>query len=102
MPCGVETAFLLTPEALEAVITPRTKWLFLNSPNNPSGAVYSADELAALGAVLEQHPQVLIPVRMEIYEHILFDGRRFTSFGQACPSLRDRSLIMNGMSKSMR
>ena len=99
VPCGVETAFLLTPEALEAVITPRTKWLFLNSPNNPSGAVYSADELAALGAVLERHPQVLI-LSDEIYEHILFDGRRFTSFGQACPSLRDRSLIMNGMSKS--
>lgn len=97
--CGAETGFLLTPEALEAAITSRTKWLFLNSPNNPSGAVYSADELAALGAVLERHPQVLI-LSDEIYEHILFDGRRFTSFGQACPSLRDRSLIMNGMSKS--
>ncbi len=97
--CGAEMGFLLTPEALDAAITARTRWLFLNSPNNPSGAVYSADELAALGAVLERHPQVLM-LSDEIYEHILFDGRRFTSFGQACPSLRDRSLIMNGMSKS--
>ncbi len=97
--CGVETGFLLTPEALEAAITPRTRWLFLNSPNNPSGAVYSPEEFAALGAVLERHPQVLI-LSDEIYEHILFDGRRFVSFGQACPALRDRSLIVNGMSKA--
>lgn len=97
--CGVESGFLLTPEALDAAITPRTRWLFLNSPNNPSGAVYSAGELAALGAVLERHPQVLI-LSDEIYEHILFDGRRFVSFGQACPALRDRSLIVNGMSKA--
>jgi len=99
VPCPTETGFLLTPEALEAAITPRTKWLFLNSPNNPSGAVYSAGELAALGAVLERHPQVLI-LSDEIYEHILFDARRFTSFGQACPWLSDRSLIVNGMSKT--
>jgi aspartate aminotransferase len=99
VPCPTESGFLLTPEALEAAITPRTKWLFINSPNNPSGAVYSAGELAALGAVLERHPQVLI-LSDEIYEHILFDARRFTSFGQACPWLSDRSLIMNGMSKT--
>lgn len=99
VPCPAESGFLLTPEALQAAITPRTKWLILNSPNNPSGAVYSAAELAALGAVLERHPQVLI-LSDEIYEHILFDGRRFTSFGQACPRLSDRSLIMNGMSKT--
>ena len=73
VPCPAETGFLLTPETLEAAITPRTKWLFLNSPNNPSGAVYSADELAALGVVLERHPQVLI-LSDEIYEHILFDA----------------------------
>lgn len=97
--CGEKTGFLLTPEALEAAITPRTRWLFLNSPNNPSGAVYSSDEFAALGAVLERHPQVLI-LSDEIYEHILFDGRRFTSLGQACPGLRDRCLIVNGVSKS--
>jgi len=99
VPCPAEAGFLLTPQALEAAITPRTKWLFLNSPNNPSGAVYSAEQLAALGAVLDRHPQVLV-LSDEIYEHILFDGRRFTSFGQACPQLSDRSLIVNGMSKS--
>ena len=99
VPCPAESGFLLTPDALEAAITPGTKWLFLNSPNNPSGAVYSTDELAALGAVLERHPQVLV-LTDEIYEHILFDGRRFTSFGQACRRLSDRSLIVNGMSKT--
>jgi aspartate aminotransferase len=97
--CGAETGFRLTPEALEAAITPRTKWLFLNLPGNPSGAVYSAAELQALGVVLERHPQVLI-LSDEIYEHILFDGREFTSFGNACPELRDRTLIVNGVAKA--
>jgi aspartate aminotransferase len=97
--CNAETGFRLTPAVLEATITPRTKWLFLNMPGNPSGAVYSAAELQALGAVLERHPQVLI-LSDEIYEHILFDGRTFVSFGQACPDLRDRTLIVNGVAKA--
>ncbi len=97
--CPAETGFRLTPEVLEAAITPRTKWLFLNMPGNPSGAVYSLAELQALGAVLAKHPQVLI-LSDEIYEHILFDGRQFVSFGQACPELRDRSLIVNGVAKA--
>ncbi|MDP1575947.1 MAG: aminotransferase class I/II-fold pyridoxal phosphate-dependent enzyme, partial [Cypionkella sp.] len=79
--------------------TPRTKWLFLNMPGNPSGAVYAATELQALGAVLAQHPHILI-LSDEIYEHILFDGRTFVSFGAACPDLRDRSLIVNGVAKA--
>ncbi|WP_417628577.1 pyridoxal phosphate-dependent aminotransferase [Pararhodobacter aggregans] len=97
--CGADSGFRLTPEALEAAITPRTKWLFLNMPGNPSGAVYGMDDLKALGAVLARHPQVLI-LSDEIYEHILFDGRAFVSFGQACPELRDRTLIVNGVAKA--
>ncbi|RUU55882.1 aminotransferase class I/II-fold pyridoxal phosphate-dependent enzyme, partial [Mesorhizobium sp. M2C.T.Ca.TU.002.02.1.1] len=91
--------FRLTPALLEKAITPRTKWLFLNMPGNPSGAVYSGSDLQALGAVLAKHPQVLV-LSDEIYEHILFDGREFVSFGKACPELRDRTLIVNGVSKS--
>ncbi len=97
--CPAPTGFRLTPAVLEAAITPRTKWLFLNMPGNPSGAVYGLAELQALGAVLANHPQVLI-LSDEIYEHILFDGRQFVSFGQACPELRDRSLIVNGVAKA--
>ncbi|WBU53054.1 pyridoxal phosphate-dependent aminotransferase [Paracoccus sp. SCSIO 75233] len=97
--CPAEAGFRLTPDVLEAAITPRTKWLFLNAPGNPSGAVYSKAEMQALGDVLAKHPRVLI-LSDEIYEHIIFDGREFVSFGTACPDLRDRSLIVNGVSKS--
>lgn len=97
--CPGETGFRLTPDLLEGAITPRTKWLFLNMPSNPSGAVYSEADLKALGEVLARHPQVLV-LSDEIYEHILFDGRSFVSFGQACPELRERRLIVNGVSKS--
>jgi len=97
--CPESSGFRLTPEVLEQAITPRTRWLFLNMPGNPSGAVYSEADLKALGAVLARHPQVLV-LSDEIYEHILFDGREFVSFGIACPELKDRSLIVNGVSKS--
>ncbi|RWP89164.1 MAG: pyridoxal phosphate-dependent aminotransferase [Mesorhizobium sp.] len=97
--CPETSGFRLTPELLEKAITPRTKWLFLNMPGNPSGAIYSQSDLRALGAVLARHPQVLV-LSDEIYEHILFDGRDFVSFGKACPELRDRTLIVNGVSKS--
>ncbi|WP_142781618.1 pyridoxal phosphate-dependent aminotransferase [Agrobacterium sp. T29] len=97
--CGAEDGFRLTPEVLEAAVTPKTKWLFLNLPGNPSGAVYSEEQLQALGVVLTRHPQVLV-LSDEIYEHIIFDGRSFVSFGKACPDLLDRSLIVNGVSKA--
>jgi aspartate aminotransferase len=97
--CPELSGFRLGPEALERAITPSTKWLFLNMPSNPSGAVYSEADLKALGAVLARHPQVLI-LSDEIYEHILFDGREFASFGRACPDLKDRSLVVNGVSKA--
>ncbi|MXN17873.1 aminotransferase class I/II-fold pyridoxal phosphate-dependent enzyme [Pseudooceanicola sp. GBMRC 2024] len=97
--CPAETGFRLTPEVLEAALSDRTRWLFLNMPGNPSGAVYTRAQLQALGAVLERHPEVMI-LSDEIYEHITFDGRAFTSFGAACPGLRDRTLIVNGVSKA--
>ncbi|MFV0472775.1 MAG: pyridoxal phosphate-dependent aminotransferase [Pikeienuella sp.] len=97
--CGAESGFRLTPDMLEAAITPRTKWLFLNMPGNPSGATYAPEDLTALGAVLAKHPRVLV-LSDEIYEHIIFDGREFTSFGKACPELRDRTLIVNGVAKA--
>lgn len=97
--CPAAAGFRLTPEVLEAAITPKTKWLFLNLPGNPSGAVYDEAQLKALGDVLARHPQVLI-LSDEIYEHIVFDGRDFISFGKACPELRERSLIVNGVSKA--
>ncbi len=97
--CREEDRFRLTPDILEQAITPKTKWLFLNSPGNPSGAVYDEASLKALGAVLERHPHVLV-LSDEIYEHIIFDGLKFISFAKACPQLKDRSLIVNGMSKA--
>ena len=97
--CSAKAGFRLTPEVLRAALTPATKWLFLNAPGNPSGAVYSRAEMQALGAVLADHPHVLI-LSDEIYEHIIFDGREFVSFAAACPELRDRTLIVNGVAKA--
>ncbi|MDF3834803.1 pyridoxal phosphate-dependent aminotransferase [Cupriavidus basilensis] len=90
--------FKLTPAALEAAITPRTKWLILNSPNNPSGAVYSESELKALGEVLKRHSHVWM-MSDEIYEHFIFDGGKHVSPVAAVPELQERSLIVNGASK---
>ena len=97
--CPAESGFRLTPEVLEAALTEKTRWLFLNMPGNPSGAVYDEAQLKALGAVLAKYPKVMI-LSDEISEHIIFDGRGFVSFGAACPELRERSLIVNGMSKA--
>jgi aspartate aminotransferase len=96
---GPETGFKMTPAQLDAAITPRTKWLMLNSPSNPSGAVYSPEETRALVEVLERHPHVWI-LADDMYEHIVFDGRRFVSFAEAAPQLSDRTLIVNGASKT--
>ena len=97
--CGEATRFKLTAEALAAAITPSTRWLILNSPSNPSGAVYSEAELAALGEVLLRHPQVAV-LSDDMYEHILFDGRRFATMAQVCPALKERTLTLNGVSKT--
>jgi aspartate aminotransferase len=97
--CPGDDGFRLTPDALEQAITQRTKWLLFNMPGNPAGAVYSDAQLKAIGVVLARHEHVLV-MSDEIYEHIIFDGRTFVSFGKACPSLKARSLIVNGVSKA--
>ncbi|AOF92874.1 pyridoxal phosphate-dependent aminotransferase [Sinorhizobium sp. RAC02] len=97
--CGVEDDFKITPERLEAAITPKTRWFLFNSPSNPTGAIYAADELKALGDVLARHPRVAV-MSDEIYEHIVCGDVPFTSFANACPDLRDRTLLINGVSKA--
>lgn len=99
IPCGAEQGFKVTPEQLEAAITPRTRWVMLNSPNNPSGAIFTREEFAALGKVLERHPGVLV-ISDEIYEHIVLGDQPFVSFVTACPQLRERTLLINGVSKA--
>lgn len=99
IPCGIGQGFLLSPERLAEHINERTRWLILNSPSNPSGALYSRHQLAALGEVLAGAPRVLV-ISDEIYEHILHGRNSFTSFGTACAELRDRTLIVNGVSKT--
>ncbi|MGF6391421.1 pyridoxal phosphate-dependent aminotransferase [Pseudomonas plecoglossicida] len=99
IPCGAEQGFKVTPEQLEAAISPRTRWVMLNSPNNPSGAIFTREEFAALGKVLDRHPNVLI-ISDEIYEHIVLGDQPFVSFVTACPQLRERTLLINGVSKA--
>lgn len=94
-----ETGFKITPEALEAAITPKTKWFMMNSPCNPSGAAYTADELRALGEVLLRHPQVWI-MPDDMYEKIVYDGFEFATIAQVVPELYERTLTLNGMSKA--
>ncbi len=96
---GIETGFKLAPDVLEAAITPRTKWLILNSPSNPTGAAYTHAELKALGEVLLRHPQVWV-LTDDMYEHLLFDGLEFATILNVCPELYDRTLTMNGVSKA--
>jgi aspartate aminotransferase len=99
VPCSDDTGFKLTPAALEAAITPATRWLILNSPSNPSGATYSTTELARLAEVLLRHPHVAI-LSDDMYEHILFDGREFATIAAVCPELKSRTLTLNGVSKT--
>lgn len=96
---GASQGYKLLPEQLEAAITPRTKWVILNSPSNPTGAAYTAAELKALGEVLERHPHVWI-FADDMYEHILYDGFEFATIAQVCPSLYERTLTANGCSKA--
>ena len=98
-PTAAADGYRLTPEALEAAIGPRTKWLILNSPGNPTGAGYAAGHLAALAAVLMRHPHVHV-LSDDIYEHLVYDGFRFATIAEVEPRLRDRVLIVNGVSKS--
>ena len=99
VPAGQEDGFKISAEALEAALTPRTRWLILNSPSNPTGALYSADELAALADVLERFPDVWV-MTDDMYEHILFDGRRYATIAAVRPALKARTLTVNGVSKA--
>ena len=94
-----EQGYKMTPEQLDAAITPKTRWLILNSPSNPTGAAYRADELKALGEVLLKHPHVMV-LTDDMYEHIWYADTPFTTIAQACPGLYDRTLTMNGASKA--
>jgi aspartate aminotransferase len=94
-----ETGFRLTPEGLEAAITPRTKWVILNSPSNPSGAAYSADALRGLAEVLLRHPEVWV-LTDDMYEHLIYDGFKFATIAEVVPELYARTLTMNGVSKA--
>ena len=96
---GIETNFKLSPEALEAAITPKTKWFIFNSPSNPTGAAYSAAELKALTDVLMRHPQVWV-MTDDMYEHLVYDGFEFATPAQIEPGLYDRTLTCNGVSKA--
>jgi len=89
----------LTPEGLERAISPRTRWLIINNPVNPTGGVYSAAELEGLASVLRRHPNVLV-MSDDLYEHIIFDGVPFATMASAAPDLVERTLTINGVSKS--
>lgn len=91
--------YKITPEQLDSAITPKTRWLILNSPSNPTGAAYNATELAALGQVLIKHPHVML-LTDDMYEHIWYAQSPFVTMLQVCPELYDRTLTMNGASKA--
>lgn len=94
-----EQRFKMTAEQLEAAITEKTRLVVLNSPSNPTGVAYSADELRALGEVLLKHPNVLIATD-DMYEHIRFNDEPFVNILNACPELYDRTIVLNGVSKA--
>ena len=96
---GIETAFKLTPDQLEAAITPKTKWFIFNSPSNPTGAGYTRDELKGLTDVLMRHPQVWV-MSDDMYEHLVFDDFEFCTPAEIEPGLYDRTLTCNGVSKA--
>ncbi|GGP26930.1 pyridoxal phosphate-dependent aminotransferase [Silvimonas amylolytica] len=97
--CGIEQGFKLTPAQLEAAITPKTRMLVLNSPSNPTGAVYTLEELKALGEVLKKHPGILI-ASDDMYEHVMLGETRFYNILNACPELYEQTILLNGVSKA--
>ena len=97
--CGENSGFKLKPEDLEKSITNKTKWLMLNSPSNPTGSMYTKEELIELGDVLKKHKQVYI-LSDDIYEKIVYDQNVFHTIAEVCPELKERTLTMNGLSKS--
>ena len=99
VPTRLEQAFKLQPEDLERAITPRTKWVILNSPSNPTGAAYTRDELKGLTDVLMRHPHVWV-LTDDMYEHLVYGDFTFTTPVQVEPALKSRTLTMNGVSKA--
>lgn len=99
IPAPITQNFKITAQQLEEAITPRTRLLVLNSPGNPSGMVYSRNELAALGEVLLRHPNILI-VSDDMYEHIIWTHEPYANIVNACPELNDRTVVINGVSKA--
>lgn len=99
VPTGKDDGFRLDAARLEAAITPATRMLLLCSPSNPTGAVYSAEELASLAEVLRDHPKILV-MSDDLYEHIVFDDREFATLASVAPDLRERILTVNGVSKA--
>ncbi|MDO9189732.1 MAG: pyridoxal phosphate-dependent aminotransferase, partial [Sulfurimicrobium sp.] len=97
--CGIEQGFKITPAQLAAAITPKTKLFMINSPSNPTGAVYTLAELQALGEVLKKHPQVLVATD-DMYEHVNLSGEKFVNILNATPELKDRCIVLNGVSKA--
>lgn len=97
--CGIEQGFKLTPQQLESAITPNTKLFMINSPSNPTGSVYTLEELKALGEVLLKHPQVLVATD-DMYEHVNLTGNKFYNILNAAPALKDRCIVLNGVSKA--
>ena len=96
---GIEQGFKITPAQLEAAITPKSRLIFINSPSNPSAAVYTLEELKALGEVLRKHPRIVI-ASDDMYEQIILDGSKFVNILNACPDLYDRTVVENGVSKA--
>ncbi|MBB1490241.1 MULTISPECIES: pyridoxal phosphate-dependent aminotransferase [unclassified Paracoccus (in: a-proteobacteria)] len=96
---SIQNGYRITPDQLEAAITPKTKWVILNSPSNPTGAGYGEAEMRALTDVLLRHPHVWV-LADDIYEHLVYDGFRFVTPAQVEPKLMDRTLTMNGVSKA--
>ncbi|MDS7594525.1 pyridoxal phosphate-dependent aminotransferase [Agrobacterium tumefaciens] len=99
VPCAAENGFRMTAEQLEAAITPKTRWLMLNAPSNPSGASYSAEQYRPLLDVLLRHQHVML-IADDMYEHIVYDDFRFVTPAQVEPRLRERTLTVNGVSKA--
>jgi len=99
VPATQESGFKITPEALEATITPKTKWIIFNSPSNPSGAAYTASEMKALTDVLKAHPHVWV-MTDDMYEHLVYDDFKFATIAEVEPELFDRTLTVNGVSKA--
>lgn len=97
--CGIEQGFKLLPAQLEAAITDKTKLFMINSPSNPTGAVYTFDELKALGEVLKRHPHILVATD-DMYEHVNLSGEKFYNILNATPELKDRCIVLNGVSKA--